>query len=158
MTLARRLDAAHSFWFEVIFTGPPVLAAGLIGVIRGISGLDDSLEVTEYYPGGGIEPTHLLGKRRRAHLVLEGAVVPGPLLWAWFASVNPTVPGSLNLAKAHGTIALLGASPAGPMPVGIWDVTGALPIGYKGPVVSVSSNAIAVEKIEIVHDGLMRFE
>jgi phage tail-like protein len=133
---------------------PPAQAALLALVAAGqfsdVTGLGAMLEVTPYGEGGCNDFTHQLPVRHSfKKLVLSRGIVRDPGLFAWYQA---GLEQSLG-ARRDGAIILL--TPLGLPAIG-WIFRGGLAAGWNGPELKASANAIAVESIEIVHEGLLQ--
>jgi phage tail-like protein len=142
----------------------------LFGSFSDCSGLEAGLETEEYREGG-----HNTGPRTFAkwgkypNLVLKRGVTMNPSLWDWYYQVvhgkrPPMRKNGLIILTDHGlgiTAATGGATPLGlplldKLPIGAWWFSNGLPAKLTGPTLNGKSNEIAVETLEIAHEGLYR--
>lgn len=112
-----------------------------------VSGLATDTNVIEYREGG--DPTHvrkLPGLIRYSNIVLKRGFTQDTALWNWFSSV---VKG--NVQRANGAIILLDNARN---PVLRWTFVNGWPCKWEGPHLNAKSNEIAIETLEIAHEGL----
>lgn len=125
---------------------PLVASAGF----QEVTGLGAQLEVTSYAEGGRNDTTHQLPVRHKWNpLTLKRGVVRDPGLWSWYQA---GLADSLG-ARRDGAVILL--SPDG-VPAAAWAFHGGLAAKWTGPDLHAEQNAIAVEALEIAHEGLTR--
>jgi phage tail-like protein len=133
---------------------PPQQAALLplapIGDFSEVRGLGGDLEVMSYPEGGANGYSHQLPIRHSwSRIILRRGVVSDPGLWWWY-QVGLT--NSLG-ARRDGAIILL--TPSG-QPAVSWCFFGGLAAKWIGPDLSATQNAVAVESLEIAHEGLLQ--
>ena len=131
---------------------PSAQAAAILLVAAGqfqkAKGLGAELEVFAYPEGGRNDYVHQLPVRHSwTRIVLERGVVQDPGLWFWYLA---GLTGSIG-ARRDGAIVLL--TPAG-LPAIAWEFRAGLAVKWSGPELSAKDNAIAVESIEIAHEGI----
>lgn len=148
---------AHNFTINLVNTSSTmalVTSAALSAVadvaLGGFSqcrGLELSLEVEEYKEGGRNDaPLKFPTRANWAPIVLEKGVGAGTALWDWhydFALGKGT--------RRDGVITLLDDLH---LPSHIWWFKRGLPTRYTGPKLDAKENAVAIESLEIVHEGL----
>jgi phage tail-like protein len=123
----------------------PMLAAGAFQEVTGLGG---QLDVTAYAEGGQNDTVHQLPVRYSWNrLTLKAGVVRGSVLWSWYVA---GMADSLG-ARRDGAIVLF--DPAG-MPAAAWAFRGGLAAKWTGPDLNAEQNAVAVEALEIAHEGL----
>jgi phage tail-like protein len=127
-----------------------LIAAVAAGQFSDVSGLGATLEVTAYAEGGCNDYTHQLPVRHSyKKLVLSRGIVRDPGLFSWYqAGLSQSIG-----ARRDGAIILL--TPLGLPAIG-WIFRGGLAAAWNGPELKGSANAIAMESIEIVHEGLLQ--
>jgi phage tail-like protein len=127
---------------------PLVAAAGFQEVI----GLGAQLEVTAYAEGGRNDSVHQLPLRHSWNrITLRRGLVGDPGLWSWYQA---GLAGSLG-ARRDGAILLLGASG---VPALAWAFHGGLATKWSGPDLHAEQNAVALEALEIAHEGLTQVD
>jgi phage tail-like protein len=142
--LGVRLDPFHSFNFLVEVQGI------LVGGFSACSGLQVQTETITYREGGRNDYLHqFAGPTTYPPLVLKHGLtllnhVGG--LWAWHQEVVQE-----TIVRRSGTIYLLDKTR---IPVMWWDFKNALPTKWTGPELSADSNTVAIESLELVHQGL----
>lgn len=111
-------------------------------------GLGAELEVTPQPEGGRNDFVHLLPVRHSwDRIVLRRGMVRDLGLWAWYRA---GLFQSLGARRA-GTVMLL--TPSG-RPAFAWAFTGGLAVRWAGPQLDALADAVAVETLEIAHEGL----
>jgi phage tail-like protein len=125
----------------------PLVAAG---AFQEVTGLGAQLEVTTYAEGGRNDSVHQLPLRHSwGRITLKRGVVRDSGLFSWYQA---GLADSLG-ARRDGAVILL--SPDG-APVAAWAFHGGLAAKWSGPDLHAEQNAIAVESLEIAHEGLTR--
>jgi phage tail-like protein len=126
-------------------TSPQLVAAGAFTEVSGMSG---ELEVLAHPEGGKNDFVHQLPVRYSwGRITLRKGIVRGQGLWHWFRS---------GLAGSHGARrdgAILLLTPDGDLAV-TWEFQAGLAAKWTGPSLSGREGAIAIEALEIVHEGL----
>ncbi len=114
------------------------------------TGLGSHIAVVEYRDGS--DPAQsvraLPGLVRYDRLVLRRGVAPNFELWEWHRA---TAEG--NVERRNGTISVLDR---GREPVVAWRFRNAWVASYRGPDLLARANAVAIETVELVHEGLLR--
>jgi phage tail-like protein len=112
-----------------------------------VSGLESETAVVEYRMGG--EPTtvrKLPGLTKYANIVLRRGVTKDDELWNWRKAV---VDG--NVDRRNGSITLLDDSHN---EVVRWNFYNGWPSKWEGPALDAKANEVAIETLEIAHEGL----
>jgi phage tail-like protein len=122
----------------------------LAGGFREVSGLESSVNVTDYAEGGQNGYAHkILGETRYPNLVLSRGLTDLDTLWAWYDDVAHGAVTRKNI-----TVMLLDGRR---LPVMWWDIRGAVPVKWVGPTLNASrSGEVAVESVELVHRGITK--
>lgn len=142
-TTGTRKDPFLAFRFEVSFGSRQ-------GGFSECTGLGLEIEVQEYVEGGVNDFVHKFPTRvKLGNLTLKRGVLDASL-WEWCTEV---VPGKLSLV--NGTIQVLGADAAVVMK---WEVQNAFPVKIQGPDLNAGQSSVAVETLEICHQGLVRIQ
>lgn len=132
----------------------PPLQAALVALFPGgafseVKGLGGELEVMAHAEGGNNDFVHQLPVRHSwSRIVLSRGVVREPGLWYWYTA---GLTQSLG-ARRDGAIILL--TPGG-TPAMAWIFKGGLAAKWSGPELNGTGNAVAVETLEIAHQGLL---
>jgi phage tail-like protein len=125
--------------------------SGVIPTVGGfseVSGLDSSIEMFDYKEGGRNDFVHKFATRASfGNLNFKRGVALTPDLWQWFDKVRQGSFGArrgvtITHLKADGTPGL------------VWNVARALPLKYTGPSFNAGQSSVAVESIEMAHEGL----
>ncbi len=125
----------------------PLIAAGAFSEVTGLSG---ELEVTAYPEGGVNDYVHQLPVRHSwGRITLRRGVVRDPGLWSWYEA---GLYQSLG-ARRDGAIVLM--TPAGTRAVA-WEFRAGLAAKWTGPDLHAGQDAVAVESLEVAHQGLTR--
>jgi phage tail-like protein len=122
------------------------------GAFQEVTGLGAQLEVTSYAEGGRNDSMHQLPLRHSWNrLTLRRGLILDPGLWSWYQA---GLSGSLG-ARRDGSVLLLDASG---IPVVSWAFHGGLAAKWTGPDLHAEQNAVAIEALEIAHEGLTRVD
>jgi phage tail-like protein len=117
-----------------------------IGRFRECTGIAVEVETKDYMEGGSNDFVHKLPTRLKyPNIVLKRGVTHEDALLKWFWESAQAV------QRKEMTITLLGP---GTKPVRSWAFLNAYPVKWTGPNLNASSNQIAVETLEVVHNGL----
>ena len=138
----QRKDPLPAFYFEVEITGQKT------AFFRSVSGLKIETEVIEFQEGGDTGTIRkLAGVTRYANIRLTRAFTGDRSLYDWFATTqkpNPIkVDGRITMFDRHGTR------------VAAWKFSNGFPAKWEGPEFDASANEVAIETIEIAHEGLV---
>ena len=153
---------ATNFRFRVTLTPSPSAGgappgAGPLGdgAFQDCSGLDMEMDVAEYAEGGRNNGViQRAGRAKVSRVTLkrgmlhpsDGTVNTG--LWQWFQDV---VDGVRPLRRYDGTIEVLGAEQR---TVATWTFSRGLPAKLVGPQLNAKTGDIAIEELQIAHEGL----
>jgi phage tail-like protein len=151
MTLAIRHEGAGAYWFEVEVDSPGGDDSTWF-IVRQVSGLGQSLEMTDFWAGGASAASYMAlpGKTRWTNIVLQGAVVEKKVFFDWFSKVRV---GAIGSVRSNGSIVLKhGADET----IARWNFVGAYPVRYSGPSLDLHSTTVAIETIELTHKGIER--
>jgi phage tail-like protein len=112
------------------------------------SGLEATVEVLEYKEGGVNDYTHKLPTRASfGNITLKHGVIPiDDDLWSWH---NGFVLGSGT--RRDGLIILMDESRT---PAVVWKFARGIPTKWVGPALNATQSAVAIESLEIAHEGL----
>jgi phage tail-like protein len=144
---------AYNFHISLIDSGstpagnPWVGARLVVGGFSECSGLEMSLETEDYQEGGNNGtvlkfPKHI----NSTPLRLKRGVTVSDELWLWFYSF---VEG--RGTRKDGIIFLLDEQR---IPVKIWQFKRGLPVKWVGPSLDATRSQIAIQELEIAHEGL----
>jgi len=123
----------------------PLLASG---GFQEVSGLGAELEVTAYPEGGVNDFVHQLPVRHSwGRIVLKRGLLVDTALWRWYQA---GLSQSLG-ARRDGTVILM--TPLG-LPAVAWNFRSGLAAKWTGPTFDAMRDAVAIESLEIAHEGL----
>jgi phage tail-like protein len=142
----------------------------VFGSFSEVSGLNAEIEMEEYREGGNNTGPHKFIKwGRYPNVVFKRGVTMNPDIWDWYYTVlykssNPVRKNGFILLTDRGAgISSLagGPTPLGlpgldKLPIAIWYFRNALPEKLQGPGLNAKSNEIAIETLELAHEGLYR--
>ena len=139
-----RKDPFRGFNFKIEMDG--VTKAGF----RECSGLDASTDPVDYREGQekGNIARKLTGLNKHANIVLKRGVTDDHSLWDWRKKV---IDGKTD--RQHGSIVL--CDETGEEKVR-WNFVEGWPTKWTGPSFNATSNEVAIESLEIVHEGLSK--
>jgi len=142
--MADRKDPFRGFNFKIEMDG--VTKAGF----QECSGLDASTDPVDYREGQekGNIARKLTGLNKHANIVLKRGVTDDHSLWDWRKKV---IDGKTD--RQHGSIVL--CDEAGEEKVR-WNFVEGWPTKWTGPSFNATNNAVAIETLEIVHEGLTK--
>ena len=150
---AVRLDPYRVFNFLITLvdsssagSGPPQQSQASGGFSE-CSGLDMSLDIEEYKEGGNNGLTLRFPTRVKwSNLRLKRGIATNDDLWLWhFGYVRGQV------LRKDGVVTLLDEQQN---PVKSWSFTRGLPVKWAGPSLNAAQNQVAIEELEIAHEGL----
>lgn len=136
-----RIDPYQRFNFLLEIDG--IARAGFSEV----SGLNAETEVVEYREGADSASSvrKLPGLTKYSNIVLKRGLTTDTSLWAWYQSVI-----NGNLQRVNGSVVLLDATR---QPVLRWNFRQAWPCKWEGPALNAKSGDVAIETLEIAHEG-----
>jgi phage tail-like protein len=138
-----RNDPFPAFRFEVALDNLPV--AGF----SECSGLQLEIEVQDYNEGGmNAIVRKFPGRTKQTNITLKRGIVDRSL-WDWFYA---TTQGTLTFR--NGSIVV--RDPSGGQEVMKWSFERAFPAKLSGPELNATQNNVAVETLELSHEGLKR--
>ena len=113
------------------------------------SGFDSSVDVIEHREGGdATTPRKLPGMAKYANIVLKRGITDDAQLFQWHRDVvNGTV------QRKNGSIVLLDNAGAEKVR---WNFFNAWPAKWTGPSLTAEGNDVAIETLELAHEGLVR--
>jgi phage tail-like protein len=118
-----------------------------LGGFMECSGLEMSLEVKDFEEGGNNGFVHRFPTRMKwSNIVLKKGLGIGTALWDWHYSF---VEGKGR--RRDGMISLLNDRK---VPTVVWYFRNGLPVKYTGPSLNATQNNVAIESIEIAHEGI----
>lgn len=114
-----------------------------------VTGFDASIDVMEYREGDMVQtPMKIPGLKKYGNITLKKGLADSIALYDW---LDEGVTGEVNRKTI--TITLLDATETA---VASWRVINAWPIKYTAPDFNATSSEVAVETLEIAHEGMTR--
>jgi phage tail-like protein len=148
MALSDRHDPYLTYNF-VVELDPDNLEAGGFSEV---SGLQAELEVQDYREGGLNGYIHRLAGpvRYPSNLVLKQGIADRDILWPW---CQKALQGSIE--RRNITIKLLDRDRTEQRR---WEFAKAYPVRWAGPELRAGAAEVAMETLELVHEGLIRMQ
>lgn len=114
-----------------------------------VSGFDASIDVMEYREGDMVQtPMKIPGLKKYGNITLKQGLADSTVMYDWIiAGVNGAV------ERKTITITLLDQEEA---PAASWQVINAWPTKYTAPDFNATSSEVAIETLEIAHEGMTR--
>lgn len=114
-----------------------------------VTGFDASIDVIEYREGDMVQtPMKIPGLKKYGNITLKQGLADSMVLYEWIiAGVNGAV------ERKTITITLLDEEEA---PAASWQVINAWPMKYTAPDFNATSSEVAIETLEIAHEGMTR--
>lgn len=142
MATATRTDPFRTFNFRVEIDGLTV------GSFRECSGLTADGNAVEYREGTDVARTvrKLVGLQTYGNVTLKRGYTPNHDLWDWFTNIVNGLPDRRN-----GTIVLMDEQRKDVMR---WDLENMWIKKIEAPTFNATANEVAMESVEIVHEGL----
>lgn len=159
---------------DLLGAGVAIARSALFGSFSEVSGLNAEMETDEYREGGKNDGPHKFVKwGRYPNLVLKRGVTLNADIWDWYYTAvyklgDPVRKNGVIVLTDRGFsvgdvnapslgVPALGLPVFDRMPVAVWFFRNALPEKLQGPPLNAKSNEIAIETLEVVHEGLYRF-
>lgn len=150
-------DPLPGFNFAVAFADTAEVAGaiasgGVTQTLAGfqeVSGLESSIEIFDYREGGRNDFTHKFATNTNfGNVTFKRGVALTPDLWSWYDDVRR---GSFGARRA---ILIAHLDHAGDAAL-VWYLLRALPAKYTGASWNSSQSAVAIESLEVAHEGLV---
>jgi phage tail-like protein len=139
------LDPADAYLPPAQAQHIPIVAAGAFQEVRGLGA---TLEVTAYAEGGVNDFVHQLPLRHTwSRITLKRGLVRDGGLFAWYRA---GLAQSLG-ARRDGSVVMTSSSGE---PVMAWQFRAGIAAKWTGPDLNAMQGAVAIESIEIAHEGL----
>ena len=143
MGTAQRIDPFGSTNFLVEIDG--ITRASF----QQVSGFDSTIDVIEHREGGdNMTPRKLPGMTKHANIVLKWGLATDDELYRWHRDVVRGV-----LQRRNGSIVLLDRQG---QEVVRWNFFNAWPSKWDGPDLNAEGNDVAIETLELAHEGIER--
>lgn len=138
-----RLDPVPAFRFTVSFDDLPPVG------FSDCTGLSSEVEVQEYAEGGlNTHTWKFAGRSKQANVTFKRGIV-SKVLWDWYRAIA-----SGEFRARNCTIYVHDAS--GSEDVLEFQLTDAFPVKWQGPDLVAGQNNLAIETMEVAHQGMMR--
>jgi phage tail-like protein len=137
-----RRDPLTTFLFGLKITDIGLDYTDGTAFFKSVSGLKMETEAVDFQEGGVIMFTRkVIGPTKWSNIVLKQGFTGDDKLWKW----------KMNPKRVNGTIVQLGPE----LKVKCkWEFTNGLCASWTGPEFDASKNELAIESIEIAHEGL----
>jgi len=120
----------------------------LVGSFSEVSGIGSEIDIEEYREGGVNDFVHKLIKNAKSsNLVCRRGITTLTVLYDWYKQVI-----NGNVERRMVTITLFDSQNN---PVKNWSYKNCFPISWKGPELKSDGNTIAIESVELVHQGMV---
>jgi phage tail-like protein len=137
-----RIDPFRGFNFRVEIDGLPVAA---FSEVSGLTAEGDAVDYRE-----GTDPVNnvrkLVGLRKYANLMFKRGFTPNTTLWDWYGRIAAGQPDRRN-----GSVVLQNEAHRDVMR---WNFENAWINKIEGPGLNASNNEVAIESMELCHEGL----
>lgn len=138
--------SSHHFWIE------------LKGITEGsfseCSGLESEVEVDEWKEGGLNDLVHRFpGRVKTAPSIVLKRGLATPELWKWYHDLTQGKLTHGQIKRQSLSIILYDSDNS---PLMRWNINGVLPIKWSGPTFKADAGEIAVESLELIHQGFVR--
>ena len=140
-------DPLVSSWFGVEFQGQ------VVGAFRECSGLGSENEVVEYKASGD-KGQYVIkkvpGRLKWNNITLKRGITDAMDMWKWRKLVED---GKIDEARKNGTITMYNQQGDA---IAKWDFKNAWASKLTGPTANAGNNEVAIEELEITHEGYER--
>lgn len=129
------------------------LDGSIVAQFQEVSGLDSTTDVIEYREGNqNMTVRKLPGLTKYSNITLKkGVTVDNQALWDW---QEKAAKGEVERYASIAVILMDDTQSA----VVRWELTDAWPTKWTGPDLNATGNSVAVESLEIVHEGITKAE
>jgi phage tail-like protein len=142
MATDKRNDPFRAYNFAIEIDGVPS------GAFSEVSGLTAEGDAVDYREGTDLQRNvrKLVGLRKYTNLMLKRGYTPDSAMWKWYNNIMNGEPDRRNV-----TIVLMNEARE---PVLRWHAENAWINKIEGPAFKASGNEVAMESVELVHEGL----
>ncbi len=140
-------DPLVSAWFGVEFQGQ------VVGAFRECTGLGSENEVVEYKasgPKGEFIVKKVPGRLKWNNITLKRGITDAMDMWKWRKLVEQ---GKIRDARKNGSITMYNQQGDA---VAKWNFINAWPSKLTGPGANAANNEVAIEELELTHEGYER--
>ena len=114
-----------------------------------VTGFDASIDVIEYREGDMTQtPLKIPGLKKYGNITLKQGLVDSMVLYEWMTA---GLEGDLERKTLTITLLDIAGSPAAS-----WQIINAWPVKYTAPDFNATSSEVAIESLEIAHEGMTR--
>ena len=114
-----------------------------------VTGFDASIVVMEYREGDMVQtPMKMPGLKKYGNITLRKGLADTTVLYDW---ITAGIEGEVERKTL--TITLLDQTES---PVASWQIINAWPVKYTGPDFNATSSEVAIETLEVAHEGMTR--
>ena len=142
-------DPLVSAWFGVEFQGQ------VVGAFRECSGLGSENEVVEYKASGQkgeFVIKKVPGRLKWNNITLKRGITDAMDMWKWRKLVEQ---GNIDSARKNGSITMYNQQGSA---IAKWNFTNAWPSKLTGPSANAGNNEVAIEEMELTHEGYERVQ
>jgi phage tail-like protein len=142
MATDQRNDPYRAFNFVIEIDG---VARGAFSEVGGLTAEGDS---TDYREGTDVQPNvrKLVGLRKYTNITLKRGYTADKVLWQWYTNIFNGMPDRRNV-----TIVLMNERRE---QVLRWNAENAWINKIEGPAMKASGNDVAMESVELIHEGV----
>jgi len=142
-----REDPYASHQFEIVITGISDDGTAVKGSFSECTGLDVSMDPIEYRNGSeDFTPRKIPGLKKFPNIVLKRGIIGDLTFWNW---ILEGMNGAVH--RTEGAIVLIDEAKNEVMR---WHFKRGWPTKFTGPALNAKTNEIAMETLEIAHEGL----
>lgn len=145
--MANQQDPLVSSWFGVEFQGQ------VVGAFRECTGLGSENEVVEY-KASGQKGEYVIkkvpGRLKWNNITLKRGITDSMDMWQWRKLIEQ---GQVDQARKNGTITMYNQQGSA---VAKWNFINAWPSKLTGPSANAGNNEVAIEELELTHEGYER--
>ena len=114
-----------------------------------VTGFDASIDVIEYREGDMTQtPLKIPGLKKYGNITLKQGLVDSMVLYEWMTA---GLEGDVERKTLTITLLDIAGSPAAS-----WQIINAWPVKYTAPDFNATSSEVAIESLEIAHEGMTR--
>lgn len=114
-----------------------------------VNGFDASIDVIEYREGDMTQtPIKVPGLKKYGNITLKQGLVDSMVLYEWMTA---GLEGDVERKTLTITLLDIAGSPAAS-----WQIINAWPVKYTAPDFNATSSEVAIESLEIAHEGMTR--
>ena len=114
-----------------------------------VTGFDASIDVIEYREGDMTQtPLKIPGLKKYGNITLKQGLVDSMVLYEW---MTEGLEGDVERKPLTITLLDIAGSPAAS-----WQIINAWPVKYTAPDFNATSSEVAIESLEIAHEGMTR--